>query len=284
MVLTREEKKSVLSMVMESHKGITLTEAKTNTNIREEMKLNLEFYNSLKEGFIKNGKSSLDEAAGLFGTMLSVLGNIKDFLTGTKVIKDFTEWVKGLVEKLSAKLGPKIDSLVPSKIQDLAKDGLNAVEKFVKWLYNTLSYKGIAKLFAMIRYRTLKPSDEQKKCMELAAKKAYKWILYTLVAAFMIKVIIVAWPILSASGAAAGAGTGTQLAGFSSTFAPIKAILLKVGGGSLWKGAFSAASAGIKAKDSKKVASDIKSIEKEAKDQELSGFGDAWNQCKIETK
>ncbi len=284
MVLTREEKKSVLSMVMESHKGITLTEAKTNTNIREEMKLNLEFYNSLKEGFIKNGKSSLDEAAGLFGTMLSVLGNIKDFLTGTKVIKDFTEWVKSLVEKLSAKLGPKIDSLIPSKIQDLAKDGLNAVEKFIKWLYNTLSYKGIAKLFAMIRYKTLRPSDEQKKCMELAAKKAYKWILYTLVAAFMIKIIIVAWPIISAGSATAGAGAGVQMAGFSSMLSPVKAILLKVGGGSLWKGAFSATSAAIKAKDSKKVAADIKSIEKESKDQELSGFGDAWNQCEISTK
>ena len=42
---------------MESYQDITLSEAKTNENIKEEMKLNLEFYNSLKEGFTKEGKA-----------------------------------------------------------------------------------------------------------------------------------------------------------------------------------------------------------------------------------
>lgn len=291
--LTREEQKSVVRMVMESHQGITLTEAKTNTDIREEMKLNLEFYNSLKEGFIKDGKATLDEAAGMFGAVLSVLGNIKDFLTGTKVIKDIVGWVQGLIQKLSEKLGPKIDQFIPQKIQDLAKDGVSAVEKFIKWIYNTLSYKGLAKLFAMIRYKTIRPTDEQKQCMELAAKKVYKWILITLVTAFIIKIAIVAAPMIAAGAAsttatgAATAATSTgavQMAGFSTAMKPIGALLAKIGHGSLFKGIFSAASAGIKAKDAKKISSDIKAKEQEAKDKEIDGFKGAWNYCPLPQK
>ena len=285
MTLTREEQKSVLRMVMESYQGVTLTEAKSNTDIREEMKLNLEFYNSLKEGFIKDSKSTLDEAAGMFGAVLGVLGNIKDFLTGTKVIKDITAWIQGLIQKLSEKLGPQIDKFVPQKIQDFAKDGALAVEKFIKWLYNTLSYKGLAKLFAMIRYKTFKPTDEQKQCMELAAKKVYKWILITLVTAFVIKLAIIAIPMATASASAAGTAAGTtQLAGWSTALKPIGALLVKVGHGSLFKGLFSAASAGIKAKDAKKISSDIKAKEKEAKDKEIGGFDNAWNYCALPEK
>ena len=287
-VLTREEQKNVLRMVMESHQGVTLTEAKSNTDIREEMKLNLEFYNSLKEGFIREGKATLDEAAGMFGYVLGVLGNIKDFLTGTKVIKDIVGWVQGLIQKLSEKLGPKIDQFIPQKIQDFAKDGVSAVEKFIKWIYNTLSYKGLAKLFAMIRYKTIKPTDEQKQCMELAAKKVYKWILITLVVAFVIKLAVIAIPMIATSAsttAAAGAtASTTQLAGFSASLKPIGALLAKVGHGSLFKGLFSAASAGIKAKDAKKISSDIKAKEQEAKDKEIDGFKGAWNYCPLPQK
>lgn len=291
--LTREEQKNVLRVVMESHQGITLTEAKTNTDIREEMKLNLEFYNSLKEGFIEDGKATLNEAGGMFKAVLDVLGNIKDFLTGTKVIKDIVGWVQGLIQKLSEKLGPKIDQFIPQKIQDFAKDGVSAVEKFIKWIYNTLSYKGLAKMFAMIRYRTWRPTDEQKQCMELAAKKVYKWIIISLVAFFVIKFIITAWPIISvaiAKGSAATAATqtaaigGGKLGGLLTALAPIKAILVKLGHGSLAKGLFSAASAGVKAKDAKNIASDIKAKEQEAKDKEIDGFKGAWNYCPLPQK
>jgi len=288
MTLTREEQKSVLRMVMESHQGVTLTEARSNNDIKEEMKLNLEFYNSLKEGFIKDSKSTLDEAVGMFGAVLGVLGNIKDFLTGTKIIKDITAWVQGLIQKLSEKLGPQIDKFIPQKIQDLAKDGVSAVEKFIKWIYNTLSYKGLAKLFAMIRYKTFKPTDEQKQCMELAAKKVYKWILITLVIAFVIKLTIIAAPMIATaatSTAVTGAAAGTtQLAGFSTMLKPIGALLVKVGHGSLFKGVFSAVSAGLKAKDASKISSDIKAKEKEAKDKEIDGFDSAWNYCALPEK
>lgn len=291
--LTREEQKSVVRMVMESHQGITLTEAKSNTDIREEMKLNLEFYNALKEGFIEDGKTSLDEAAGMLGAFLGVMGNIKDFLTGTKVIKDITAWIRGIVEKLSEKFGPQVDKFVPQKIQDLAKDGVDMVKKFAEYLYNTFSYKGIAKAFAMIRYKTLRPTDEQKKCMELAGKIVYKWIIISLVAFFVIKFIITAWPIISvalAKGSAATATTqtaaigGGKLGGLLTALAPIKAILVKLGHGSLFKGIFSTTSAAIKAKDSKKVSSDIKAKAQAVKDKEIDGFKDAWNYCPLPQK
>ena len=285
MTLTREEQKSVLRMVIESHQGVTLTEAKSNTNIREEMKLNLEFYNSLKEGFIKDSKSTLDEAAGMFGAVLGVLGNIKDFLTGTKIVKDILAWINGVVNKLAEKLIPIIDKFIPQKVQDLAKDAGNAVVNLVKWIYNTLSYKGLAKLFAMIRYKTIKPTDEQKQCMELAAKKVYKWILITLVAAFVIKLAVIAIPMISTATAATGAAASTtQLAGFSTALKPIGALLVKVGHGSLFKGLFSAASAGLKAQDASKISADIKVKEKEAKDKEIDGFDSAWNYCALPEK
>jgi hypothetical protein len=285
MTLTREEQKSVLRMVMESHQGATLTEAKSNNDIRKEMKLNLEFYNSLKEDFLNEEKTNLDEASGMLMTFLGALGSIKDYLTGLKVIKDITSWIQGLIQKLSEKLGPQIDKFVPQKIQDFAKDGVSAVEKFIKWIYNTLSYKGLAKAFAVIRYRTVKPTDEQKKCMELAAKKVYKWILITLVTAFVIKLAVIAIPMISTATAATGAAASTtQLAGFSASLKPIGALLVKVGHGSLFKGLFSAASAGLKAKDAKKISSDIKSKENEAKDKELNGFKGAWDYCPLPQK
>jgi len=288
MTLTREEQKSVLRMVMESHQGVTLTEARSNNDIREEMKLNLEFYDSLKEDFLNEEKTNLEEASGMLMTFLGALGSIKDYLTGLKVIKDITAWVQGVIQKLSEKLGPKIDQFIPQKIQDFAKDGVTAVEKFVKWVYNTLSYKGLAKAFAVIRYRTRKPTDEQKQCMELAAKKVYKWILITLVAAFVIKLAVLAAPMIATaatSTAATGAAAGTtQLAGFSTALKPIGVLLAKVGHGSLSKGIFSAASAAIKSKDAKKISADIKAKEKEAKDKEIDGFDSAWNYCALPEK
>ena len=288
MTLTREEQKSVLRMVVESHQGVTLTEAKTNQDIREEMKLNLEFYNALKEDFLNEEKTNLEEADGLVMSFIGALGSVKDYLTGLKIVKDITEWIKGILAKLAEKLAPIVDKFVPQKVQNIAKAIAEAPVNLVKWIYNTLSYKGFAKLFARIRYRTLRPSDEQIKCMELAAKKVYKWILITLVVAFVIKLAVLAAPMIATaatSTAATGAAAGTtQLAGFSASLKPIGVLLAKVGHGSLSKGIFSAASAAIKSKDAKKISSDIKAKEQEAKDKELDGFKGAWNYCPLPQK
>jgi len=294
MTLTREEQKSVLRMVMESYQGVTLTEAKSNEDIREEMILNLKFYSALKEGFVDEKKQPLDEAAGIVSAFLGVMGNIKDFLTGTKIVKDVTEWIKGILAKLAEKLAPLVDKFVPQKVQDLAKDGATAVANFIKGVYNTFSYKGLAKLFAMIRYRTFKPTDEQKKCMELAGKIVYKWIIISLITFFVIKLIISAWPVITAMAAkGASAGTGVQQAAvggkalsgsLAAMLAPIKAILAKLGHGSLYKGIFSSTSAAIKAKDAKKVNTDIKAKAQAVKDKEINGFKGAWNYCPLPQK
>ena len=63
-ILTKEEKINIAKFVMESHQGITITEAKSNNNIREEIKSNFEYYKVLREifnipkGLINSGKTS----------------------------------------------------------------------------------------------------------------------------------------------------------------------------------------------------------------------------------
>tara|TARA_R110002167_G_C12550419_1_gene640796 strand:+ start:104 stop:967 length:864 start_codon:yes stop_codon:yes gene_type:complete len=284
MTLTREEQKSVLSKVMESHQGVTLTEVKSNSSIKEELKLNLEFYNSLKEGLIEDSKGTLKEATGMWSAILSVVGGIKDLLTGIGVVKDFIAWVQKLLKKLSEKLGPQIDRFIPQKIQDLAKDGVTAVEKFIKWIYGALSYKTFATMFAMVRYRTMKPTDEQKKCMELAAKKAWKWLLISLVTLFVIKFIMVAIPVIvaaKATAATAAAAVAAGPVGLSLALKPIGIILAKIGHGSLFAGIFSIASAGIKSKQAINLEDKINTIEDEAKGRELDGFSESWDYCPL---
>ena len=148
--LTREEQLQVVSMVLETS-NYTIAEAKTNQSIREEVKLNLEFYTEVKKGFV-------NEASGVFGTILSVLGNVKDFLTGTKVVKDILAFVKGIIDKIAEKLKPLVDKYVPANLQNAVKQAGEAIvfkidmfKEFAKYLYKTLSPAGLAKLFAMIK-------------------------------------------------------------------------------------------------------------------------------------
>ena len=53
-MLTKEEKINIAKFVMESYQGITITEAKSNNNIREEIQMNFKYYTAIKEIF--NGK------------------------------------------------------------------------------------------------------------------------------------------------------------------------------------------------------------------------------------
>jgi hypothetical protein len=202
MILTRTEQKSVLRMVIESSQDITLAEVKSNQNIREEIKLNLKFYNEVKKGFLNEDKSNILEAEGILSSILSVIGNIKDFITSTKIGKNVVGWVKNFVTKFVEKFKNIVINYIPGgeTILKGGKDLIEAISKFFKWMYNTITEKGLAKLFAMVRYSTFSPTEEQKDCMLLAAKKAYKWILITLVAAFIIKILIVAVPLLFTAG------------------------------------------------------------------------------------
>jgi hypothetical protein len=98
------------------------------------------------------------------------LGNIKDFLSGLKLVKDGTAIIKKILATVFSKIKGLIEKYIPGG-EVILKGAKYVAEKItsgIKWLYETLSYKGLAKLFAMIRYRTLMPSDEQKECMVLA--------------------------------------------------------------------------------------------------------------------
>ena len=103
MILTREEQKSVLRMVMESHQGITISEAKSNQDIREEIKSNLKFYNEIKKGFLNETKSNILEAEGILKSILSVIGNVKDAISATGWGKNAIEWIKDFITKYAEK-------------------------------------------------------------------------------------------------------------------------------------------------------------------------------------
>ncbi len=275
--LTREEQLQVVSMVLETS-NLTIAEAKTNKIIREEIKLNLEFYTEVKKGFINEG-------AGIIGSIMSVLGNIKDFLTGAKVIKDISSFIRGIVDKIAEKLKPLVDQYVPTNLQNAVTATGNAIvfnidmfKGLAKWLYETLSPAGLAKLFAMIKYKTLRPSEEQKKCMLAAATAVYRALLVVLVVAFLIKLGIALYAVAAAKKIAAVAlVAGVQKAGFA---ASLKPIFVKLGGGSVFKGIFSTFSAGIKANDTAKLKAQLDSIKKQETDGSVfEKINSVWNQC-----
>jgi hypothetical protein len=274
MILTRTEQKSVLRTVIESSQDITLAEIKSNQNIREEIKLNLKFYNEVKKGFLNENKSNILEAEGILSSILSVIGNIKDFITSTKLGKNVVEWVKNFITKFVEKFKNVIINYIPGgeTILKGAKYITEAIGKFFKWIYNTITEKGLAKLFAMVRYRTFSPTEEQKDCMLLAAKKAYKWILITLVATFIIKILIVAVPLLFKAGVAIKVGLP-----LATTFAPFKAILFNLG----FKSIFSTYSTITKVDQVEKLEKEIESEEATAKAGELDSFNEAWNKCPL---
>lgn len=276
--LTREEKIQVTSMVLETS-NYTIAEARTNQTIKEEIKLNLEFYTEVKKGF-------LNEAGGVFGTILSVLGNVKDFLTGAKVIKDITAFIKSLIDKLGEKLKPVVDKYIPSNLQKIVVKTGETIQfevefwkDFSKYLYKTLSPAGLAKLFAMIRYKTIRPTDEQKKCMLPAATAVYRAVLIVLIVAFLVKLGMALFAVATAKGIA-----GPALAGGvqKASFASFKPLFAKLGGGSAFKGIFSTFSAGIKAKDSKKLKAQLGSISKqEVEGGVFSKMSTFWNECPV---
>ena len=289
MILTLEEKKSVAKMVIESYQGTTISEAKTNISIREEITLNLEFYNAVKEGFVENikGKKIALNEAGWVSAILGAVGSIKNFLTGLKIVKDISAWISDFLKKISSKLMGTVEKYIPSAkgiidgLKQGTLDSINSIKEFSAWLYKTLSYKGLAKVFAMIRYRTVKPTDEQKKCMELAAKKTYKWILITLVAAFIIKFAIILLPAIKA---AIAAGTAVKGGVVLASLSPLKATLVAIGHGTMWKGILSSISAVLKGKQVSDIKGKIESEENKAKGGELDNFKGAWNSCPIEDK
>jgi flagellar biosynthesis protein FliQ len=274
-ILTLEEKKKVISKVMESYQNIPLTEVKSNNTIKTELRANLAFYNEVKKGFLTEGKQPLNEADGILGAILSGIGNIKDFITGAGFGKSVLEWVKKVLAKVAEYVKTFMNSLIKGSYEKL-ESVTSAIKNGVQWLYKTLTWPGLAKLFAMIRYRTLKPTEEQKACMELAAKKAYRWILIVFIGAFLAKIILALSPAVIQ---ALSSSQGATLA-----FSPLIGALQSAGLKSIAAKLYSAISAALKAKDYSKLGNEVQAIEKEAKEGELDDFSEAWNKCPLPVK
>ena len=258
MILTFNEKRAIAKMVIESN-NVLITEAKYDWDIREEIVTNLKFYNAVKEAFLADRK----HVDILTEDILSALGGIKDLLTGVDIVKQFTEW---FTKKLIPKLLSKIEKFIPG-VNELASKLGDKINQFIKWLKETLSYDGISKLFAMIKYRTLTPSNEQKKCMLLAAKSAYRYILIALVTAFLIKI--------SGYGIEAVDSMITQ----ASLFKSFDQLLTTAGIGKFVATLFGAYGSYTKADKARKLKSDIEQKRGELETQSLSSFSKDWGYC-----
>lgn len=282
-VLTKNDRKAIASMVIEeSYQGITLTEAKTNESLKEDIAENVVFYNDVKLILLEEAKKQqrpLHE--GVLKDILTLLGGIKDALTATKVGKDITGWIRSRMSKFAGAIGKKVDGLFKSDQinpgTDVKKVASALADKFqsvLSWLVKTFSYEGIAKLFAMIRYRKRGKNltDEQIKCMKPAAKKTVSAIYAILVIAFIAKIGLFAAPIIAAGGLPA-----LQAATIG--------VITKAG---IWGGAkivagkaFSAFSAMKKAQDAAKYAKQAKEGIGDGVGEALEGFDAAWNVCPI---
>ena len=287
MILTLSEQKLITRRVLQSENA-SLTEVDHNIDLQNEIKLNLRFYNEVKKGFcISESATRFVNEAGLIHDILGGLGLIKDFLTGAKIVKDVVVFIEKIITLILDKLKKLALKYVPEPIRNVSDDiatgfadSAKGIVNFVKKVYGTLSYKGLAKMFAMVRYRTWKPTEEQKKCMLAVAKQVYKYILIFLIVAFIIKMLIIFGPTIIAAikSASTAATVTTAFAVFSSSiqtaFATIgiKALLVKI---------FSTISAALKAKDVKKLDAEIKAHTHEELNTTKATFKNLWNECPL---
>jgi hypothetical protein len=196
MTLTKEEQKSVLRMVMESYQGITISEAKSNQDIKKEMKLNLEFYSSLKETILSDKK--LKEAVtgiGFIDSIISVLGNIKDLFTAS----DIGKWISEKTKLLANKLFPSL-SKNPN-------DWTDKISNFFKKVAEYLGPKTIAYLIAAWKKRSLKPGEEAIQAEMNVANKIYKAVLIVLITIATVKLWIFLAPFFTATTSSSAAGS-----------------------------------------------------------------------------
>ena len=280
-VLTKNDRKAIASMVIEeSYQGITLTEAKTNESLKEDIAENIKFYNAVKQMMLEEAKKQqrpLHE--GALKDVLSLLGGIKDAWTATAVGKDVTKWIRSRMskfasatEKVASKVLPTVAIDASKSAKEVASMLVDKFEKALAWLVKTFSYQGIAKLFAMIRYKKLKPSEEQIKCMVPAAKKTVSAIYVILVLAFIAKIGVWAWPLILKGGLPAISAAITTAVTKAGIWGGAKLIAGK---------AFSTYSAAKKGADAAKYAKQAKEMTSGAVDSALEDFGSAWDTCAL---
>lgn len=188
-MLTIEEKKKIIKKVLkEFYQGVTLNEAKSNRNIKNEIRLNLEFYSGLKKTL---PKSSLDEAFHTGNTyidfFLNFMGSVKDFLTTS----DIGKWFSNLIQKIANKLFPSF-SKNPNDWTDKLSNGVQKIGQF-------LGPKGIAYIIAAWKNKTIKPTQEMINTQMSKANIVYKTVLFMLIIIGLWKLWIFIQPFYTAA-------------------------------------------------------------------------------------
>ncbi len=261
MILSLQEKRIIAKNVIYSYHGGLIAESKTDRLVREDIKFNLKFYNALKESF----SPQLRNNTVITEDLLGLLGNIKDLLTGVKFIDDIAKW---LSDKFIPLLISKIDKFIPKSVSSITQNLASSIKQFISWIESNLNYKGLSKLFAMIKYKTFKPNAEQLKCMELSAKSAYRYILIALVSAFIIKVI--------------GYGSEQMIDAFTSdqiSMANMDQLMASIGLGKLFTSLFGTYGAATKAQKAVKLKKDIEQKRSEIQNDSIVKFKADWTYC-----
>ena len=290
--LTIEEKNSIIEMVLKSDEGIVINESNYYDGISENIKLNLEYYTQIKEIF-KTPDGLLTE-----GGFLSIMGNIKDAMTVGEKGGKIMDWLKEKIESVVEYFSSKFNQYAPESVKkgvDWMKDAGKKAYEWLKWMLEIFHYKSFARFFAMIKFKTIKPTQEQKDCMMMLAKKVYVSILISLVIFYLIKVGPAVITFLAVKG-----GTAVSTSSLTPLLLPFTALLTKAGVGGTAKiigsKAFSAYSAASKTKSSITKSKEIdakeekyeldetgagilKSIKNEFKEY-FTGWSKAWNKCK----
>lgn len=290
--LTIEEKNSIIEMVLKSDEGIVINESNYYDGISENIKLNLEYYTQIKEIF-KTPDGLLTE-----GGFLSIMGNIKDAMTVGEKGGKIMDWLKEKIESVVEYFSNKFNQYAPESVKkgvDWMKDAGKKAYEWLKWMLEIFHYKAFARFFAMIKFKTIKPTQEQKDCMMMLAKKVYVSILISLVIFYLIKVGPAVITFLAVKG-----GAAVSTSSLTPLLLPFTALLTKAGVGGTAKiigsKAFSAYSAASKTKSSITKSKEIdakeekyeldetgagilKSIKNEFKEY-FTGWSKAWNKCK----
>jgi hypothetical protein len=260
-VLTLQEKRSIAKYVIRSHYEGLLTESKSDRFVREDIKFNFKFYNALKESF----SPQLRNDVVITEDLLTLLGNIKDLLTGVKFLDDIVKWIS---DKFIPLLVSKIDKFIPKSVSDITQKLASYVKQFISWIESNLTYKGLSKIFAMIKYKTFSPNAEQLKCTELAAKSAYRYILMTLVAAFIIKIV--------------GYGGEQLIDAFTSDqviLGSMDQLMASIGLGKVFATLFGTYGAATKAQKAVKLKKDIEMKRSQVQTDSMIKFKSDWAYC-----
>lgn len=261
MKLTIQEKRNIARYVIYSRNGMFLHEAISDNSVKSEIKLNLYFYNALKENFFKTEKYCINE------DLLSALGGIKDLLTSTDVGQKMTGWIKNKLVPYFEKL---LSGFVPNTIKNSAEYIGKLFADFIKWVHKTLSPQGLATLFARIKYKkfTSSPSTQEIECMMLAAKQIYTYILVVLVSAFIIKILGVSIDTVDIM-------TQKSLSG------SLELLMTSLGLSKIFGAAFGTYGTITKAQKAKHLVDDIKKKKEEIGTETFNKWGDYWNYCDV---